>query len=54
MDRHDLELPMLEAIHERLEHGAREHGDKDMAATYLASAPSSRRAEAEGLEFPCT
>jgi 3-hydroxyisobutyrate dehydrogenase len=37
--RHDLELPMLEAINERLDEAAREHGDKDMAATYLASAP---------------
>jgi 3-hydroxyisobutyrate dehydrogenase len=37
--RHDLELPMLEAINQRLDEAAREHGDKDMAATYLASAP---------------
>jgi 3-hydroxyisobutyrate dehydrogenase len=39
MERHDLDLPMLEAIRSRLDESAREHGDKDMAATYLASAP---------------
>jgi 3-hydroxyisobutyrate dehydrogenase len=37
--RHDLHLPMLETIGERLDEAAREHGDKDMAATYLASTP---------------
>jgi 3-hydroxyisobutyrate dehydrogenase len=39
MERHDLELPMLEAIRGQLEEAAAEHGDKDMAAAYLASAP---------------
>src|SRR2546430_1084447 len=39
VERHNLELPMLEAIEERLHEAAREHGDEDMAATYLASAP---------------
>ena len=39
IERHDLELPMLETIKERLEEAAAEHGDQDMAATYLASAP---------------
>jgi 3-hydroxyisobutyrate dehydrogenase len=39
MERHDLELPMLEAIRSWLDEAAREHGEKDMAATYLASAP---------------
>lgn len=34
-----LELPMLKAIRERLDQAAAEHGDKDMAATYLLSAP---------------
>ena len=38
MERHDLELPMLEAIRSQLEEAAEEHGDKDMAAAYLASA----------------
>jgi 3-hydroxyisobutyrate dehydrogenase len=42
MERRDLELPMLEAIRTQLEEAAREHGDKDMAAAYLASAPRER------------
>jgi 3-hydroxyisobutyrate dehydrogenase len=37
--RHDLDLPMLEAISSQLAEAAEEHGEKDMAATYLASAP---------------
>jgi 3-hydroxyisobutyrate dehydrogenase len=37
MERHDLDLPMLEAIRDQLEEAARDHGEKDMAATYLAS-----------------
>ncbi len=37
--RHDLDLPMLEAIRSQLGEAAEEHGEKDMAATYLASAP---------------
>jgi 3-hydroxyisobutyrate dehydrogenase len=39
MERHDLELPMLEAIRSQLEEASREHGDKDMAAAFLASSP---------------
>jgi 3-hydroxyisobutyrate dehydrogenase len=39
MERHDLDLALLETIREQLEESAREHGEKDMAATYLASAP---------------
>jgi 3-hydroxyisobutyrate dehydrogenase len=39
MERHDLDLPMLEAIRSQLEEAAQEHGEKDMAAAYLASAP---------------
>jgi 3-hydroxyisobutyrate dehydrogenase len=39
--RHDLELPMLSAIAERMTEGAEEHGDKDMAATYLTSSRRS-------------
>jgi 3-hydroxyisobutyrate dehydrogenase len=38
MERHDLELPMLAAIRDQLAEAAEEHGEKDMAATYLASA----------------
>src|SRR4051812_32084745 len=34
-----LQLPLVEAIAERLTAGSEEHGDKDMAATYLVSAP---------------
>jgi 3-hydroxyisobutyrate dehydrogenase len=39
MERHDLDLPLLETIRERLAEAAEEHGEKDMAAAYLASAP---------------
>lgn len=35
-----LELPMLAAIRERMAAVAREHGDEDLAAVYLASSPS--------------
>ena len=35
-----LDLPVLEAIRERMSAAAAEHGDEDMAATYLASKPS--------------
>jgi 3-hydroxyisobutyrate dehydrogenase len=38
--RHDLDLPMLDAIRSQLEEAAGEHGEKDMAAAYLASAPN--------------
>lgn len=34
-----LDLPMLEAIAARMKEAAEEHGDEDLAATYLASAP---------------
>lgn len=34
-----LDLPLVSAIRARLEEGAGEHGDKDMAATFLTSAP---------------
>ena len=37
--RHELDLPVLRAIRERLEEGARQHGDEDFSATYLTSAP---------------
>jgi 3-hydroxyisobutyrate dehydrogenase len=38
--RAGLDLPLVEAIASRLAQGAEEHGDQDMAATYLTSAPS--------------
>lgn len=38
--RHDLELPIMEAVAERLRRSERDgHGDEDMAATYWATAP---------------
>jgi 3-hydroxyisobutyrate dehydrogenase len=40
--RHDLGLPMLDAIRSQLEEAAEEHGEKDMSAVYLASAPKDR------------
>jgi hypothetical protein len=42
--RHDLDLPMLEAIRSRLDEAAQEHGEKKWPATYLAGA---RRQPAE-------
>ena len=39
-EMHGLDLPVLAAIRERLEEGAPDHGDEDMAATYLTSAPA--------------
>jgi 3-hydroxyisobutyrate dehydrogenase len=36
--RRHLDLPLIPVIRERLAEGAREHGDEDMAATYLTSA----------------
>jgi 3-hydroxyisobutyrate dehydrogenase len=38
-ERRGLDLPLVRTIHERLSRGAAEHGDSDMAATYLTSAP---------------
>lgn len=35
----DLDLPALATIAERLTAAAREHGDEDMAAVYLATSP---------------
>ena len=34
-----LDLPLIRAIRARMEEGAREHGDEDMSATFLTSAP---------------
>jgi 3-hydroxyisobutyrate dehydrogenase len=39
----DLDLPLVETIADRLTATSEEHGDKDLAATFLASAPSSSR-----------
>ena len=38
--RHGLDLPVVDAVRQRLEQGIRDHGDKDFSATYLTSAPS--------------
>ena len=35
--RADLDLPVLAAVAQRMTEGAKEHGDKDMAATYLTA-----------------
>ena len=40
VDAHGLELPVLGAIRARMQEGAGEHGDKDLSATYLSSAPA--------------
>jgi 3-hydroxyisobutyrate dehydrogenase len=37
--RHDLDLPLVKTIHERLAQAAREHGDEDVSATFWLSAP---------------
>lgn len=42
-ERHGLELPMLEAIRDRLVSGVEEHGDQDVIASYLLSAPPHAR-----------
>jgi 3-hydroxyisobutyrate dehydrogenase len=39
-ERHDLELPLLAAVRDRLAEGVDEHGDEDMAATFATSAKS--------------
>jgi 3-hydroxyisobutyrate dehydrogenase len=41
--RRDLGLPALAAIRRRLEEGVPEHGDQDMSATFLTSAPGAVR-----------
>ena len=35
-ERRDLDLPLLRSVRAQFEHGAEEHGDDDMSATYLA------------------
>jgi 3-hydroxyisobutyrate dehydrogenase len=37
--RHDLDLPLFVTIRQRMQEGATEHGDEDMAATWFTSAP---------------
>jgi 3-hydroxyisobutyrate dehydrogenase len=38
--RHGLDLPLLTTIRDRLAEGAHEHGDEDLSATFLTSAPA--------------
>lgn len=40
-ERHQLDLPVLSAIRRRLEQGVPDHGDEDLSATYLTSAPAN-------------
>jgi 3-hydroxyisobutyrate dehydrogenase len=42
-ERHGLDLPVLKAISRRMQQAIPEHGDEDLSATYLTSAP--RRAD---------
>ncbi len=37
---HDLDLPLFATVRERMQKGAAEHGDEDMAATWFTSAPN--------------
>jgi 3-hydroxyisobutyrate dehydrogenase len=37
--RRGMELPLLAAVRRQLDNGVEEHGDEDMSATFLASAP---------------
>lgn len=39
-ERHGLDLPLVRAIRARFDQAVPEHGDEDMSATYLTSAPS--------------
>lgn len=41
--RHELELPLVEAVAKRMAEGVAEHGEQDMAATYLTSARRGAR-----------
>ncbi len=41
-ERHGVDVPLAGLLRDRLAEGAREHGDKDMSATYLTSAPKSQ------------
>ena len=49
-ERHHLDLPLMGTVRRRLDEGAQRHGDKDMCATYLTSAPE---AQADPSALPC-
>jgi 3-hydroxyisobutyrate dehydrogenase len=42
-DRLGLDLPVLKAIADRMQEAVAEHGEKDLSATYLTSAPARAR-----------
>jgi 3-hydroxyisobutyrate dehydrogenase len=42
--RHGLDLPLVHTIRERMEEGIPEHGNEDMSATFLTSAPEGAAA----------
>ncbi len=42
--RHGLDLPLIETIRQRLDQAVPEHGNKDLSATFLTSAPARARA----------
>ena len=41
IQRHELDLPLLRTVRERMEQGVPDHGDEDMSATYWTSTPRS-------------
>ena len=43
-EAHGLDLPVLSAIHRRMQEGVAEHGEEDLSATFLTSAPKSAAA----------
>lgn len=47
-ERHKLDLPVLAAISERMQQGVPEHGEQDVSATYLTSAPAADPAPKTG------
>jgi 3-hydroxyisobutyrate dehydrogenase len=49
-ERHELDLPLLSVVRRRLDEAVPEHGDKDMSATFLTSAPAPREARDSGGE----
>ena len=47
-ERHQVDVPLVRVIRDRLAEGVPEHGEKDMSATYLTSAPAPRGPSAGG------
>jgi 3-hydroxyisobutyrate dehydrogenase len=42
-EQHNLDLPLISTVRKRFAEGAVRHGDRDMAATFLTSAPGAKR-----------